>query len=83
MYSILISEKAKKQLSKLPKNMQDTILNKIFSIRENPFRHLKKLEGSRLWRLRIMDYRAIIDVLVTENKIFVLKIDKRSRVYEM
>ena len=82
MYSVWISEKAKKQLEKLPKNLQEIILNKIYSIRDEPFHYLKKLEGSKLWRLRIMDYRAIIDVLVTENKIFVLTVDKRSRVYE-
>ena len=82
MYSVWISEKAKKQLEKLPKKINQIIFNKIYSIRETPFHYLKKLEGSKLWRLRIMDYRVIVDVLVTENKIIVLTIDKRSRVYD-
>ena len=82
MYSLWISEKAKKQLEKLPKSIQDIILNKVYSIRNEPFRYLKKLEGSKLWRLRIMDYRVIIDILITDKKIFVLTVDKRSRVYE-
>ncbi len=82
MYSVFFSEKSKKQLSKLPKGIQEIILNKIYSIRESPFRYLKKLEGSKLWRLRIMSYRAIIDVLVTENKIIVLTVEKRSTVYD-
>ena len=82
MYSIWISEKAKKQLEKLPKNINEIILNKIYSIREYPFHYLKKLEGSKLWRLRIMDYRVIVDVIATESKIIILTVDKRSRVYE-
>ena len=82
MYGILFSDKAKKQLEKLPRNVQEIILNKVYSIRNEPLRFLKKLEGSNLWRLRIMDYRAIIDVIVTESKIIVLTIDKRNRVYD-
>ena len=81
MYEILISDKAKKQLKKLPSNIRDIILNKVFSIRYNPFRYVKKLEGSKLWRLRIMDYMAIIDILISGNKIIVLTVDKRERVY--
>jgi len=82
MYSIFLSDKAKKELKKLPPNVQRIILNEIYSIKHDPFRHLVKLQGSNLWRLRIMDYRAVVDVILTENKIIVLTIDKRSRVYD-
>lgn len=81
MYSVYISEKAKKQLNKLPEDIKEIILNKIYSIRHEPFRYLKKLQGSKLWRLRIMDYRVIIDLLVSEHKIFVLTVNKRERAY--
>ena len=81
MYSIWISDKAEKQLEKLPKNVLKIVLKKIYSIRDDPFHYLKKLEGSRLWRLRILEYRVIIDVIVMENKIIVLTVDNRSRVY--
>ncbi len=82
MYLILFSDKSKKQLRKLPKNVRDIILNKIYSIRNDPFRYVKKLEGSNLWRLRIMDYRAIINIFISSKKIIVLTVDKRERVYE-
>tara|TARA_Y100000294_G_C8487403_1_gene309322 strand:- start:259 stop:504 length:246 start_codon:yes stop_codon:yes gene_type:complete len=81
MYSVWISEKAKKQLKKLPEKPRKLILNKIYSIRQNPFRYLKKLGGSKLWRLRIMDYRAVVNIIISEKKIFVLIVDKRARVY--
>ncbi|MBS3064566.1 MAG: type II toxin-antitoxin system RelE/ParE family toxin [DPANN group archaeon] len=81
MYSIEFSNESKKFLRKLDKHDVDIILNKVYSLRENPFRNLKRLHGEKLWRLRIGDYRAIVDVLVSNNKIFVVRIGKRSRVY--
>ena len=81
-YSIEISDSAIKQLKKLDKMVAEIIAKKLNSIRDDPFRHLKKLEGSKLWRLRIMDYRAIVDVIVTQKKIFVLRIGRREDVYD-
>lgn len=81
MYSIEITETAKKFLYKLEKKTAEVILNKIYSIRDNPFRFLKRLQGEKLWRLRIADYRAIIDVIVSMNKIIVLRIGHRKNVY--
>jgi len=82
MYSIQIEENAKKFLRKLNKTEADIILNKIYSIRENPFRFLKRLKGEKLWRLRIMKYRAEMDVLVSQNKIIVLRIGHRKNIYD-
>ena len=81
-YSIEISDSAIKQLKKLDKMVAEIIAKKLNSIRDDPFRHLKKLEGSKLLRLRIMDYRAIVDVIVTQKKIFVLRIGRREDVYD-
>jgi mRNA interferase RelE/StbE len=80
MYFIQIEENAKKFLKKLQKKDAEVILKKIYSIRENPFRFLKRLHGNNLWRLRIGDYRAIVDVIVSNNKIIVLRIGKRENV---
>ena len=81
MYLIQIEENAEKFLNKLDKNEKEIILRKIYSMRENPFRNLKRLQGDKLWRLRIGAYRAIVEVLVSKNKIYVVRIGKRSRVY--
>ena len=45
MYLINIEENAKKFLKKIPKKDAEIILKKIYSIRENPFRFLKRLKG--------------------------------------
>lgn len=82
MFLIEFSDDSKKFLKKLDKHETDVILNKIYSMRENPFRNLKRLQGNKLWRLRIGDYRAVVDVIVSNNKIFVVRIGKRSNVYD-
>ena len=81
MYSIEFTETSKNLLKKLDKKDEEMILNKIFSIRENPFRFLKRLQGEKLWRLRIADHRAIIDVVVSANKIIVVRIGHRKNIY--
>ncbi|MBU2617015.1 MAG: type II toxin-antitoxin system RelE/ParE family toxin [Nanoarchaeota archaeon] len=81
MYSIELSKISKKFLNKLNKKDSEIILQKIYSLRENPFRFLKRLQGEKLWRLRILDYRAVVDVIISANKIVVVRIGQRKNVY--
>ena len=82
MYSIQIEKNAENFLKKIDKKDAEMILKKIYSIRDNPFRFLKRLQGQKLWRLRIVDYRAIVDVVISINKIMVLRIGHRKNVYD-
>lgn len=81
MYSIHIEENAERFLRKLPKKERDIILNKIYSIKDNPFRFLKRLQGEKLWRLRIGDYRVVVDIIVSMNRILVVRIGNRKNIY--
>ena len=81
MYSVQIEKNAEEFLKKLQKTDAELILNKIYSIRENPFRFLKRLQGEKLWRLRIAHYRAVVDVIISMNKIVVVRIGHRKNVY--
>jgi mRNA interferase RelE/StbE len=82
MYSIQIEKNAEDFLKKLQKKDTEMILNKIYSIRNNPFRYLKRLQGEKLWRLRMGDYRAIVDVIISMNKIIVIRISHRKNIYD-
>lgn len=82
MYSIQIEKNAENFLKKLQKKDAEIILNRIYSIRENPHRFLKRLQGEKLWRLRIGDYRAIVDVIVSMNRIIVIRIGHRKNIYD-
>ena len=81
MYSIELTGKTEKFLKKIPGEDSKMILKKIYSIRENPFPHLKKLKGQKFWRLRVTKYRAIVDVIISGRKIIVLRIGYRKNVY--
>jgi mRNA interferase RelE/StbE len=82
MFQIELTETAKYFLKKLQKKDSEVILSKIYSMRENPYRFLKRLQGEKLWRLRIGDYRAIVDVIISMNKIIVVRIGHRKNVYD-
>jgi len=81
MYELKIEENAERFLKKIHKKDAEIILKKLYSIREDPFPHLKRLKGEKLWRLRVLKYRAILDILVSGRKITVLRIGHRKNVY--
>lgn len=81
MYLVQIEENAEKFLKKLPKKDAEVILRKIYSMRDNPYRFLKRLKGDKLWRLRVGDYRAVVDVIISMNQIIVIRIGHRKNVY--
>jgi mRNA-degrading endonuclease RelE of RelBE toxin-antitoxin system len=82
MYSVEIEANAERFLKKISKQDSTTILRKIYSIRENPFRYLRRLRGSKLYRLRVLKYRAIIDIIVSGKRMVVLRIGYRKKVYD-
>ncbi len=81
MYSIDLTNKSKKFLSKLSQKEKTIILKKLYSIKENPFRFVKKLQGNKLWRLRVGDYRAVLDIIISGKKIIVIHIGQRKKIY--
>lgn len=79
---IIISPNAKKHLKKLPSNITNIILNKLYSIKDDPLRHVERLKGSPLWKLRIGDYRAIIFINTSNGTINIVKIGHRKNIYK-
>lgn len=81
-YKIEWKPKPLKFLNKLPKNIALRIWNKLESVRENPFRYLEHFEGNDLYKLRIGDYRILIDVDFDRKILFIQVLDKRGRIYK-
>ncbi len=80
-YSIDWDDKVLDYLKKLPKDISERIINKVNSIKDNPFHFLEHYEGE-YYKLRIGDYRALIDINF-EGKILTVQIlDKRGRIYK-
>ena len=82
MYKLIFSKLALKQLSRLEKNIKDRIWEKLQSCKENPFRFLEHLEQIKGFKLRVGDYRLIIDMDNNNKIIEILKLGHRKNIYE-
>ena len=81
-YEIEWSEVAEKELSKLPKQISSRIVKKVDSIKENPFHFLEHYEGENVYKLRIGDYRALVDVNFSDKILKIRIIGDRSVIYK-
>ena len=81
-YEVTFSDFADKQLSKLPLDVQDRIVSTIKRCRIRPYSHVKKLVGSKYFRLRVGDYRVIIDIIDKKLIIHVVEVGHRKKVYK-
>lgn len=81
VYEIEFSLKAKRFIKRLQTDISKRLINKFKTLKTNPFRYLEHYSGKALYKLRIGDYRALIDVDIKRKILFVRVIDKRSRVY--
>lgn len=82
MADILISEEAADWLANAEPDVRERIQKKLQSITDFPGHYLKRLSGTALYRLRVGDYRVIIDWDKDEDVLRVRRIDKRDRVYD-
>ena len=81
MYEIEFSETAEKQLYKLERNTQIRIISTLERIRIKPYTHVKKLVGSDYFRLRVGDYRVILDIKESKLLIFIIEVGHRKNIY--
>ena len=83
MFEIHFSNKALKELQNLPRPISKRIFEKIFLLKENPFKqNIKKLSGQPYFRLRIGDYRVIFAIWKKEFRILIIKIAHRKKIYK-
>ena len=80
MYEIRSSDRALKQLKKLPKDVHKRIIKVLDRIKVRPFSYLETVVGSSYYKLRIGDYRVI--VRVDKNEIFVVEVKHRNQIYK-
>ena len=82
MYDIVFSKKAKKQFLKLEKDIQKRILNSLDRIKIRPEAHVTKLVGDTSYRLRVGDYRVIMDIDTGRLNILILTVGHRANIYK-
>ncbi len=82
VWQIIWSIKSIKQLEKSDTKNSQRIIRSILCCRDDPFRFVTRLANSPFYRLRVGDYRVIMDLEQNLLIIFVVELDKRGRIYK-
>jgi len=82
MYELKFDKKATDFLNKLEKRDRERIWDKLQECKLDPFRYLEHLEEIEGYKLRVGDYRVIIDVDNSMKILNILKIGHRKNIYE-
>ena len=82
MYEIEFSKDAEKQLYKLDKEIQLRVISTLERIRIRPYSYVKRLVNSPYFRLRVSDYRIILDIRESKLLIFVIELGHRKNIYK-
>ena len=82
MYEVTFSDKALKQLKKLDRPLQERIVSALEKIRVRPESYVTKLIGDPAYKLRVGDYRVIMDIDKGNLLVLVIKIGHRKDVYK-
>ena len=85
MFIVEYSQQALKFLKKSEKTLAQRLAKKIEELKTNPVSHdTKTIQGykEKLFRIRLGDYRILYEVDHSNNKIGIVKIDKRESVYD-
>lgn len=81
-YIIQYSVRAAKELKKLDHEVATNIIKAIDRIRIRPFDFVKKIVGIEYFRLKVGNYRVIIDIMNNELNILVIRVGHRRNVYK-
>jgi mRNA interferase RelE/StbE len=81
-YEIIFSDTSLTQLKKLEHSIQERIIKSLERIRIRPEAYVTKLVGDPGYRLRVGDYRVIMDIDKQKLHILVIKIGHRKNIYQ-
>jgi len=81
-FVVVLHPKAAKELAKIEKPIRLRIVERLRELRDKPDRVGKRLRYSDFWSLRVGDYRAIYEIDRSKNRVAVLFIGHRKKVYD-
>ena len=82
VWQIIWSEKSVKQLEKINKKDAQQIFNNVCKCEKDPFNAVSRLTNSAFFRLRVGNYRIILDLQQNKMIIFVIEVDHRRKIYK-
>jgi len=66
----------------MEKGLVKRIASKVMDIRFAPYHFVEKLVGEGAWKMRVGDYRVILDINEPGKKIEVLELGHRKNIYK-
>ena len=81
-FEIVWSQKALKELGKIERPIAKRIHRAIGQLGDDPFQYdVRKLTNSSHYRLRVGDYRVLLEIRQNQLRILVIQIGHRKNVY--
>jgi len=71
-----------REFKKLDNLTAKRLLDKLESIKENPYHFFERLAGREEYKARVGDYRLLAKILPNEKSIFVLSLGHRKNIYK-
>ena len=75
------SQQAERFVAELPKEIARRIVHKVDSIKDSPFHFLEHHEGSDFYKLRVGNYRVLVDVDMVKKVICVRVLGHPRNIY--
>lgn len=82
MFVLFFTKESKKFLKKLNHQDKIRIISALERCRIRPHAHVKKLVSSPYFRLRVGDYRVILDISTGKLLIIVVDVGNRKNIYK-
>lgn len=81
-WTLLYSDSARHDLRALDHAVAQQVLRKLDGIKADPLRSMKRLKGTKDWRLRVGDWRIVSQADASALVLTVKRIQHRSVVYD-
>lgn len=81
-YELIWSPKAQQALASLPKEIAGQVVKKANTIVGNPHPFLERMVEYNVYKLRVGDYRAFIDIDEARKELHVLNVKHRKHAYK-
>lgn len=81
-FELIWSDSALDFMRKLDKKVARQIHNKVGQLRIDPHRYVKKLVGCPFFRLRVGDYRIILEINQNILQVMIVKVGHRKNIYD-
>jgi mRNA interferase RelE/StbE len=81
-FQVELSALAADRLRKLDRSVRDRIVRKLEKVSEEPARYLERLVAVESYKLRVGDYRVVVDVDWKAETLYVLTLGHRSTIYD-